>query len=116
MAPGLNLKGKCPNVNCKSNSDKVSWVHKGFGEFNMNTERVNNKCQSCNHKLPAKTIMTMGITKAEMKVKGIKYEDDEEVDFETELKETEGKFIYYTDFDEDVATWLVMNITIKPLK
>ena len=41
----------------------------------------------------------MGITRAVLTVEGMKYEDNEETNFETEIKETEGKFIYFTDFD-----------------
>jgi uncharacterized membrane protein len=37
VVPGLNLKGKCGNKNCLSNTNKTyqTWIPKGFGNFNL---------------------------------------------------------------------------------
>ena len=46
LSPGLNLNGKCSNQAC-SIYNKSTWVKKGMGTFNINTECYETMCPIC---------------------------------------------------------------------
>ena len=42
-------------------------------------------------------------------------EDDYE-EYKGQLEEREGKFIYFTDYDQDIVKWGYMKIKVTPIK
>ena len=46
----------------------------------------------------------------------MRFDGDEPKDYTSKLEEREGKFIYFTDFDQDMTRWGYLNITVKEIK
>ena len=82
VTAGVNFKGKCTNNNCKANyQSDLSWVRKGFGEFDMHLARFSNRCQSCDQPINPKSIKTLGITRAKMTITGKVEKNDDYEDY-----------------------------------
>jgi hypothetical protein len=110
------MKGKCNNTNCGAFQQKVSWVQKGYGTFEMSKDRFNNKCQSCSSKISSTSIKTFGFLNAKIKIEGCMYDGNEEIPYENELIANEkGKLVYFTDYDEDIVRWGYLTVTVSKL-
>ena len=67
VTPGLNLKGKCKNLQCDAKNE-VIWIQKGFGTFFINKEAQMSKCPKCDKK--AEDITNFGYYNCKIKVEG----------------------------------------------
>ena len=112
--PGLNLRGTCNTSQCVAYGKRI-WIKKGFGEFDINSVRYNNKCPECGCKVKGDTVTNFGFRKAAIQLEGVKVVDDEEQDYELEVKETQGKLITFEEMDHQIITWGYLKISVKKL-
>src|SRR3990167_2909183 len=71
---GLNLEGRCKTVDCVA-QDKLVWVKKGFGVFDINKEVYNALCPMC--KKETSEVENLSFYACKYSVDG-KYKDKEE--------------------------------------
>ena len=87
-----------------------------MGHFNIAKVRFNKKCQQCDTKIAYDSFSSIGFTMAQLQIEGVRFDGDEPKDYTSKLEEREGKFIYFTDFDQDMTRWGYLNITVKEIK
>lgn len=66
---------------------KKIWIQKGYGSFDMNSDRFKNKCPSCDSLVKYSTIKSFGFRNCEITIDGMRIEDEEEVEVKKTLVE-----------------------------
>ena len=108
VCKGLNLEGKCKNVDCVA-KDKMVWIQKGFGEFNMNKECYNSPCPMC--KRDVEEVETCGFYDCTYSYEGKCKEVAEKIVLNDQVAPSDKLLTF--EKDEKMNNWFYLNITTK---
>ncbi|MBA3238893.1 MAG: hypothetical protein H0T62_11190 [Parachlamydiaceae bacterium] len=112
VSDGLNLKGKCADDEKKCKAfDKVIWIKKGMGTFNIPVESCTSVCPIC--KKTATNIENLGFFNCLYSVDGLQTQP-----VRKELKQNDivADNIQFTTFQQtgELGHWVKLDITTKP--
>ena len=108
---GLNLEGRCKTVDCVA-QDKLVWVKKGFGVFDMNKEAHNAPCPMC--KKETSEVENLSFYACKYSVDG-KYKDKEEQIQQVVEKNLLAPLDKLLTFEKEGhrRDWLYLQITVE---
>lgn len=112
IAPGLNLKGMCWNVNCNAYGEEI-WIRKRLGTFNLNKECRAACCPSCES--IAKNIQSVGFYRCFYSVEGeiLSPDGTTEVVKHDRQQAPDDKLLTFIDDNCNLASWSYLNITTE---
>ncbi len=109
IAPGLNLRGTCTNIDCEAFKEAV-WIQKGMNVFHMDKESIMSTCPSC-HQI-ASDINNAGFYRCLFSIQGTK--EGEDPKDRLDIRAPDDEFLSFEDVKVDCSEkWDQLTITTK---
>ena len=114
VGPGLNLRGICDNKDCDA-FNKVIWIKKGVGEFDIGMDIHESKCPVCPMTVAAEKIDNFGFYDCIYSIKGLQDAPIKKEVEKNNLIANNNQLILFTE-SKASANWSSLKITIKSFK